>query len=85
VARTLEETGVFPPLAVHMISVGEETGRMEEMLSKVAETYEADVQTSVKRFVSLLEPLIILFMGAVVGFIVISMLLAIFSINEIPF
>jgi general secretion pathway protein F len=85
VARTLEETGVFPPLAVHMISVGEETGRMEEMLSKVAETYEADVQTTVKRFVSLLEPLIILFMGAVVGFIVISMLLAIFSINEIPF
>jgi general secretion pathway protein F len=51
----------------------------------VAETYEADVQTTVKRFVSLLEPLIILFMGAVVGFIVISMLLAIFSINEIPF
>jgi general secretion pathway protein F len=85
VARTLEETGVFPPLAVHMISVGEETGHMEEMLSKVAETYEADVQTTVKRFVSLLEPLIILFMGAVVGFIVISMLLAIFSINEIPF
>jgi len=85
VARTLEETGVFPPLAVHMISVGEETGRMEEMLTKVAETYEEDVQNTVKRFVSLLEPLIILVMGAVVGFIVISMLLAIFSINEIPF
>jgi len=85
VARTLEETGVFPPLAVHMISVGEETGRIEEMLTKVAETYEEDVQTTVKRFVSLLEPLIILVMGAVVGFIVISMLLAIFSINEIPF
>jgi type II secretion system protein F len=85
VAQTLEETGVFPPLAVHMISVGEETGRIEEMLTKVAETYEEDVQTTVKRFVSLLEPLIILVMGAVVGFIVISMLLAIFSINEIPF
>jgi len=85
VARTLEETGVFPPLAVHMINVGEETGRIEEMLTKVADTYEEDVQTTVKRFVSLLEPLIILVMGAVVGFIVISMLLAIFSINEIPF
>jgi type II secretion system protein F len=85
VARTLEETGVFPPLAVHMINVGEETGRIEEMLAKVADTYEEDVQTTVKRFVSLLEPLIILVMGAVVGFIVISMLLAIFSINEIPF
>jgi general secretion pathway protein F len=68
-----------------MINVGEETGRIEEMLTKVADTYEEDVQTTVKRFVSLLEPLIILVMGAVVGFIVISMLLAIFSINEIPF
>jgi type II secretion system protein F len=85
VAKTLEETGVFPPLAIHMIAVGEETGKIDEMLNKVAETYEENVQTSVKRFVSLLEPLIILFMGLVVGFIVISMLLAIFSLNEIPF
>jgi type II secretion system protein F len=85
VAKTLEETGVFPPLAVHMINVGEETGRLDEMLNKVAEAYEENVQTTVKRFVSLLEPLIILFMGAVVGFIVVSMLLAIFSLNEIPF
>jgi type II secretion system protein F len=84
-SKSLEETDVFPPLAVHMIGVGEETGRLDEMLIKVAETYEANVQTTVKRFVSLLEPLIILVMGVVVGFIVISMLLAIFSINEIPF
>jgi general secretion pathway protein F len=83
--KSLEETDIFPPLAVHMIGVGEETGRLDEMLIKVAETYEENVQTSVKRFVSLLEPLIILIMGVVVGFIVISMLLAIFSINEIPF
>jgi general secretion pathway protein F len=81
----LEETGIFPPLAVHMIGVGEETGKLDEMLLKVAETYEENVQTSMKRFVSLLEPLIILVMGGVVGFIVVSMLLAIFSINEIPF
>jgi type II secretion system protein F len=85
ISRSLEETEVFPPLAVHMIGVGEETGRLDEMLIKVAETYEANVQNSVKRVVSLLEPLIILIMGAVVGFIVLSMLLAIFSINEIPF
>lgn len=83
--KSLEETDIFPPLAVHMIGVGEETGRLDEMLIKVAETYEENVQTSVKRFVSLLEPSIILIMGVVVGFIVISMLLAIFSINEIPF
>ena len=85
ISRSLEETEVFPPLAVHMIGVGEETGRLDEMLIKVAETYEENVQNAIKRFVSLLEPLIILIMGTVVGFIVISMLLAIFSINEIPF
>lgn len=85
ISKSLEETDVFPPLAVHMIGVGEETGRLDEMLIKVAETYEENVQTALKRFVSLLEPLIILIMGGIVGFIVISMLLAIFSINEIPF
>ncbi len=85
ISKSLEETDVFPPLAVHMIGVGEETGRLDEMLIKVAETYEENVQTSVKRFVALLEPLIIIIMGAVVGFIVVSILLAIFSINEIPF
>jgi len=85
VAKALEETRVFPPLAVHMLSVGEETGRLDEMLDKVAASYEEDIQTTVKRLVSFLEPLIILVMGAVVGFIVIAMLLAVFSINEIPF
>jgi general secretion pathway protein F len=85
ISKSLEEAEVFPPLAVHMIGVGEETGRLDEMLIKVAETYEENVRNTVKRFVSLLEPLIIVVMGAVVGFIVISMLLAIFSINEIPF
>jgi general secretion pathway protein F len=84
ISKALEETEVFPPLAIHMIGVGEETGRLDEMLNKLAESYEENVQTTIKRFVSLLEPLIILFMGAIVGFIVISMLLAIFSINEIP-
>jgi general secretion pathway protein F len=85
ISKSLEETDVFPPLAVHMIGVGEETGRVDEMLIKVAETYEENVQNAVKRFISLLEPLIILIMGAVVFFIVISILWAILSINEIPF
>ncbi|MBI5968787.1 MAG: type II secretion system F family protein [Deltaproteobacteria bacterium] len=85
ISKSLQETDVFPPLAVHMIGVGEETGRLDEMLTKVAEAYEESVQNALKRFVSLLEPLIILVMGGIVGFIVISMLLAIFSINEIPF
>jgi general secretion pathway protein F len=85
ISKSLEEVEVFPPLAVHMIGVGEETGKLDEMLIKIAEAYEENVRTTIKRFVSLLEPLIILVMGALVGFIVISMLLAIFSINEIPF
>jgi type II secretory pathway component PulF len=85
ISKSLAETEIFPPLAIQMIGVGEETGRLDEMLVKVAETYEENLRSSLKRFVSLLEPMIILFMGTVVGFIVISMLLAIFSINEIPF
>jgi len=84
VSRSLEETAVFPALAIHMISVGEETGRLDEMLIKVAESYETAVRTAVKRFVSLLEPMILLLMGGVVGFIVLSILLAITSITEMP-
>jgi len=85
ISKTLQSQGIFPPLAVHMMTVGEETGKLDEMLMRVAETYEASLQTALKRFISLLEPMLILFMGLVIGFIVISMLLAIFSINEIPF
>jgi general secretion pathway protein F len=84
-SKSLEETGVFPPLAVQMIGVGEETGKLEEMLLRVAESYEENVQNTIKRLVSFLEPIIIVVMGLVVGFIVLSILLAIISINEIPF
>ncbi len=84
-AKSLEETGVFPSLAVQMIGVGEETGKLEEMLIRVAESYEENVQNTIKRLVSFLEPIIIVVMGLVVGFIVLSILLAIISINEIPF
>ncbi|HUL31894.1 MAG TPA: type II secretion system F family protein [Thermodesulfobacteriota bacterium] len=84
-SKSLEETGVFPSLAVHMIGVGEETGRLDEMLVKVAETYEESVRTAVRRVVSLIEPLILLVMGAIVGFIVLSILLAVSSLTEISF
>ncbi|MGA1843446.1 MAG: type II secretion system inner membrane protein GspF [bacterium] len=85
ISEPLKQSGVFPPLAVHMIDVGEETGQLENMLFKVADAFEVDVRTSVKRMVGLLEPLLILIMGGIVAVIVIGMLLAIFSINEIPF
>jgi general secretion pathway protein F len=84
VAAAMAEHAQFPVLAVHMVRVGEETGRLEEMLLKTAETFENDVRTEMKRFIGLLEPAIILGMGVLVAFIVVAMLMAIFSINEIP-
>ena len=84
IAAALGEHARFPALAVHMVRVGEETGRLEDMLLKVADTFEGDVRTELKRVIGLLEPAIILVMGVVVAFIVVAMLLAIFSINELP-
>ena len=84
-SRPLSDVRVFPPLAIQMITVGEETGRLDEMLIRVAENYETIVKNMVKRLISFLEPAMILFMGIMVGFIVISMLMAIFSMNEMPF
>ncbi|MCU0598106.1 MAG: type II secretion system F family protein [Desulfobacterales bacterium] len=81
----LTQEGIFPPLAVQMISVGEETGKLDQMLLRVAENYEKVVRAMIKRFVNLLEPAMILAMGLLVGFIVISMLMAVFSMNDIAF
>jgi general secretion pathway protein F len=85
VSLPMRSLGVFPSLAVHMIRVGEETGKMEEMLIRVADTYDRDVQVTVKRLLGLLEPLLILVMALLVGFIVISIVLALFSINDVAF
>ncbi|MEE9549837.1 MAG: type II secretion system F family protein [Candidatus Binatia bacterium] len=81
----LTQSGVFPALALHMIAVGEETGRLEGMLATVADHYDQEVKRSTKRLTSLLEPVLILSMGLVVGVVVISMLMAIFSIHDLPF
>jgi general secretion pathway protein F len=80
----LSRSGVFPQLALSMIKVGEETGTLDKMLLQVAVTYEKSLRQAVKRFMSLLEPVMILIMGVVIGFIVISMLLAVFSISDVP-
>jgi len=77
------ESGVFPPLALHMVRVGEETGRLEEMLLKVSDTFEGEVRTALKRIISLLGPAVVLIMAVMVALIVVAMALAIFSINEI--
>ena len=84
-SKPLRDTGIFPPLAIQMITVGEETGKLDRMLLRVAESYEKMVRSMVKRLISLLEPTMILLMGLVVGFVVVSMLMAVFSMNEMPF
>jgi len=85
IATPLSSTNVFPPLALSMIKVGEETGQLDTMLMKVASTYEKSLKEAIKRFISLLEPVMILTMGLIIGFIVVSMLMAIFSITALPF
>jgi general secretion pathway protein F len=84
VAAPLNQTGVFPPLALQMISVGEETGKLDEMLLQVAEYFDKEVRQQVKRMTSLLEPALLLVGGVVVAFVVLSMFSAIFSINNMP-
>jgi general secretion pathway protein F len=76
---------VFPPLALQLVRVGEETGRLDSMLLEVAEIYDREVRTAMKRLVALVEPTVILGMGLIVAAIVISTLLAIVSVNEVPF
>lgn len=83
-ADVLRKAKLFPAIAVHMIRVGEESGELDGMLLNIAGSFENEVRTDVKRLVNLLEPAMILFMAVVVGFVVISMLLAIFSVNELP-
>jgi len=84
-SRPLKESRIFPTLAVQMVTVGEETGRLDELLLKIANNYDGVVRNMVQRLISLMEPAMILIMGLAIGFIVISMLMAIFSVNDMPF
>ncbi|MCX7196247.1 MAG: type II secretion system F family protein, partial [Proteobacteria bacterium] len=81
--KPMMETGLFPKLAVHMVVVGEETGQLEEMLLRVADVYDNEVQTTVKRMLSLMEPVLILGLGLLIGGIIMSILLAILSVNDL--
>lgn len=83
ISAPLRRTGQFPALAGHLLTVGEETGRLDHMFARMAEIYEADTRAAIKRFTALFEPLVILVMGVMVGALILSMLLAITSINEI--
>jgi type IV pilus assembly protein PilC len=81
-AGPIEQNAIFPPMVGHMVAVGEETGQLEHMLSKIADFYEAEVDAKVKALTALIEPLMIVFVGGVVGFIVIAMYLPIFSLYD---
>ena len=82
-ARALNESGHFPRLALQMINVGEETGQLDEMLLKVATTYDREVRTTIDRLMAMLVPALTLGLAAVIGVIVMSVLMAILSINEL--
>ena len=84
-ADPLSESGDFPKLAVQMVRVGEETGQLQEMLLQVADTYDGEVQTAVKRLLTLLEPALILGLGVVIAAIIMSILVAILSLNDLAF
>jgi general secretion pathway protein F len=84
VTNPLARSGAFPPLAVQMISVGEETGKLDEMLLRVSEHYDREVRAQIMQFTRMLEPILIVVMGLLVGTVVVSMLTAIFSINDLP-
>lgn len=82
-SASLLSSGNFPPLAVHMMQVGEETGRLEEMLLKVAGIYEDEVSAVTKRLLALLEPVLILTLGVLIAGIIVSILLGILGVNEL--
>lgn len=81
-AGPIEQNPIFPPMVGHMVAVGEETGQLEHMMSKIADFYEAEVDAKVKALTALIEPLMIVFVGSMVGFIVISMYLPLLSLYE---
>jgi general secretion pathway protein F len=79
----LKQSGLFPPLVTHMIGVGEKSGELENMLRRISEIYDGEVDRVISRLTSLLEPIMILLMGAVVFFIVLAILLPIFEMSQI--
>jgi len=79
-AEPLEQTKVFPPMVVQMIAVGETTGALDAMLSKIADFYDEEVDSTVGSLTALLEPMLMIFLGVVIGTIVIAMYLPIFKL-----
>ena len=82
-AKPLAELTEFPPFAIHMIGVGEQTGNLQEILMQVADTFDRDTRTTIKRALTLLEPMLILVLGVIIAAVIISILVAILSVNDL--
>ncbi|MDH5511515.1 MAG: type II secretion system F family protein [Nitrospinota bacterium] len=82
-SEPLKEQGVFPMMVVQMIEVGEQTGALDEMMNKIADFYDTEVDTAVEALTSLLEPMLMVFLGVVVGFVVIAMYMPIFKLGDV--
>ena len=82
-AQAMQNTGVFPNMAVQMTQIGEESGSLDSMLSKVADYYEREVDETVDALASLMEPLIMVVLGTVIGGIVIAMYMPIFKLGQV--
>lgn len=83
IATQLKKANIFPPMVVQMVAIGEETGNLDSMLSKIADFYDQEVDIAVKALTSMIEPVIIVVMGAVIGFIVIAMFLPMFELGHL--
>ena len=81
--RAMESTGVFEPLAINLVRVGEETGRIGPMMLELSEVLDREVETGIKRALTLLEPILILLLGVLIAAIIVSILLGILSINDL--
>lgn len=83
IATPLKKSHVFPPMVIQMIAIGEETGNLDAMLAKIADFYDQEVDTAVKALTSMIEPIIIVIMGVVIGFIVVAMFLPMFELGHL--
>ena len=79
----IREAGIFPPFALHLLQVGEETGQLDAMLLRVADTYDRELRVALNRFIALFEPAVIVIMGVTIGVIVVSLMYSIFSIHDV--
>ena len=83
IATQLRKSNVFPPMVIQMVAIGEETGNLDTMLNKIADFYDQEVEVAVKSLTSMIEPIIIVVMGLVIGFIVIAMFLPMFELGNL--